>query len=122
MPWTMGAFTVGALGLAGVPPINGFLSKWYLALGSLQGDHFIPLIILVISGLLNLGYFYPIVRRAYFGDPDGLDGYGEASPLMVVPIVSAAGLSLLFGLFPDLFFGFFSMAQSVASDLIGGVP
>ena len=120
MPWTMAAFTIGALGLAGVPPINGFLSKWYLALGSLQGEHYIPLVVLVISGLLNLGYFYPIVRRAYFGDPDGLDGYGEASPLMVVPIVSAATLSLLFGLFPDLFFGFFSMAQSVAADLMAG--
>ncbi len=120
MPWTMGAFTVGALGLAGVPPINGFLSKWYLALGSLQGDHWIPLMVLIVSGLLNLGYFYPIVRRAFFGDPDGLDGYGEASPLMVVPIVGAAALSFLFGIFPDLFFGFFEMAGSVSQALMSG--
>ncbi|MCB1139799.1 MAG: monovalent cation/H+ antiporter subunit D family protein [Leptospiraceae bacterium] len=122
MPWTMGAFTVGALGLAGVPPINGFLSKWFLALGSLQGDTLVPMLILVISGLLNLGYFYPIVRRAYFGDPEGLEGYGEASPFMVVPIVSAAALSLIFGIFPNAFFGFFDMAQSVAVQLMGGTP
>ena len=122
MPWTMGAFTVGALGLAGVPPINGFLSKWFLALGSLQGDMIVPMAILVISGLLNLGYFYPIVRRAYFGDPEGLEGYGEASPFMVVPIVSAAALSLIFGIFPNAFFGFFDMAQSVALQLMGGTP
>jgi multicomponent Na+:H+ antiporter subunit D len=38
MPWTMGAFTIGSMGLAGIPPINGFFSKWTLALGSLEGD------------------------------------------------------------------------------------
>jgi multicomponent Na+:H+ antiporter subunit D len=71
MPWTMAAFTIGSMGLAGVPPLNGFVSKWYLALGSLQGDMIIPLIILVVSGLLNIGYFFPIIQRAYFRKGEG---------------------------------------------------
>ena len=57
MPWTMGAFTVGAIGLAGIPPINGFISKWQLGLGALQADEILPLAVLVLSGLLNAGIF-----------------------------------------------------------------
>lgn len=120
MPWTMAAFTIGSLGLAGVPPLNGFVSKWYLALGSLQGDMVLPLVILVISGLLNIGYFFPIVHRAYFRKGEGLEKYGEASPFMVVPIVITATLSLLFGLFPDLFFNFFDLASEIAASLFSG--
>jgi multicomponent Na+:H+ antiporter subunit D len=117
MPWTMAAFTIGSLGLAGVPPLNGFLSKWYLAMGSLQGDMILPVVILVISGLLNIGYFFPIIHRAYFKKGEGLENFGEASPFMVVPLVITAVLSILFGLFPDLFFGFFHLASSVATSL-----
>jgi multicomponent Na+:H+ antiporter subunit D len=117
MPWTMAAFTIGSLGLAGVPPLNGFLSKWYLAIGSLQGDMVLPVIILVVSGLLNIGYFFPIIHRAYFKKGEGLEKYGEASPFMVVPLMVTAILSVLFGLFPDLFFGFFQLASAVAASL-----
>src|SRR5690625_3093867 len=100
MPWTMGAFAVGSLGLAGVPPINGFFSKWNIIMGSLDGDMLIPALILIFSGLLNAGYFFPILYRAYFKKGEGLEHHKEASPFMVVPIVITAALSLLFGLFP----------------------
>jgi len=105
------------MGLAGIPPINGFFSKWNLALGSLEGDMIIPVIVLVVSGLLNVGYFFPILYRAYFKPGEGLEKYGEASPLMVVPIVITAALSVLFGLFPNLFFNFFDLAVDISSTL-----
>lgn len=120
MPWTMAAFTIGSMGLAGIPPLNGFVSKWYLALGSLEGDMLLPLIILIISGLLNVGYFFPIIQRAYFRKGIGLENYGEASPFMVIPLFSTAVLSILFGLFPNLFFGFFDLASSIATSLFTG--
>ena len=65
MPFTMGAFAVGALGLAGVPPVNGFLSKWMLCEGTTR----LGLTILLTSGLLNAAYFFPIVHRAFFRPP-----------------------------------------------------
>jgi len=71
MPWTMGAFAIGSMGLAGIPPINGFFSKWNLALGSLDGDMVVPVVVLVVSGLLNVGYFFPILYRAYFKPGEG---------------------------------------------------
>lgn len=117
MPWTMGAFVIGSMGLAGIPPINGFFSKWNLALGALEGDMIFPVIILVVSGLLNVGYLFPIIYRAYFKKGEGLEKYGEASPLMVVPIVITAALSILFGLFPNLFFNFYDLAVDISSSL-----
>ena len=36
MPKTMVAFTIASLGLVGIPPFIGFVSKWYLAQGTLQ--------------------------------------------------------------------------------------
>jgi multicomponent Na+:H+ antiporter subunit D len=123
MPWTMGAFVIGSMGLAGIPPINGFFSKWNLVLGSLEGDMVIPVIVLVVSGLLNVGYFFPILYRAYFKPGEGLEKYGEASPLMVVPIVITALLSILFGLFPNLFFNFFDLAADISVSLFNtGTP
>ena len=122
MPWTMGAFTVSAIGLSGLPPVNGFISKWYLGMGSMQADTLIPLFILVVSGLLNAAYFFPIVHRAFFRDPDGgeLAGHKEASPFMVVPLTLTALLSLLFGIYPDLFFKFFRLASTAVAGIMGG--
>ena len=117
MPWTMGAFAVGAMGLAGIPPINGFFSKWTLILGSLEGDRMIPVIILIVSGLLNAGYFFPILYRAYFKTGSGLEHAKEASPFMVVPLVITALLSVLFGLFPNLFFNFLDLATDISQSL-----
>lgn len=120
MPWTMGAFTIGSLGLAGIPPLNGFVSKWYLAMGSLDAGLPVGLAILIVSGLLNVGYFFPIVMRAYFRKGSGLEGHGEASPFMVVMLVLTAILSVLFGLFPNLFFHFFELAGDISQEIFKG--
>jgi multicomponent Na+:H+ antiporter subunit D len=120
MPWTMGAFTIGAIGLAGIPPINGFVSKWYLGMGSIESGNLIPLGILVLSGLLNAAYFFPIIHVAFFKKGKNLEGKGEAPMFMVVPIVITAILSLLFGIYPDLFLKFYTLAGKIAASIMGG--
>ena len=119
MPWTMAAFTIGSIGLAGIPPINGFVSKWFLASGSLQAGYIIPLAILIISGVFNVGYFFPIIKRAYFNAGDAsLAKHGEASAFMVVPLVVTAIASLVLGLFPNLIFHFYDLASNIAQHLL----
>lgn len=66
MPWTSLAFTVGALGMIGVPPVAGFVSKWYLGLGAADAGSDWVLLVLAISSLLNAAYFLPILYRAWF--------------------------------------------------------
>ncbi len=66
MPLTMGAFTIAALGMVGVAPICGFVSKWYLLLGSAGAIGWGGIALLSASSLLNAAYFFPIIVRAFF--------------------------------------------------------
>lgn len=66
MPWTSAAFTLGALGMIGVPPTAGFISKWYLGTGALQAGHGWVIAVLAASTALNAAYFLPVLRRIWF--------------------------------------------------------
>jgi len=73
MPLTMAAFGVAAAGMAGIPLVAGFVSKWYIVIGALEGDQLVFAAALLVSGVLNIAYFWPIVYQAYFETPDGHD-------------------------------------------------
>lgn len=105
MPWTMAAFTVGAFGMIGAPPIAGFFSKWYLALGALEAGQGWVVWVLVGSSALNAAYFLPLLYRAWFREPAGewpaerhFGRHETALALLVPPLVTAAmalGVGLL---------------------------
>ena len=73
MPLTMTAFGVAAAGMAGIPLVAGFVSKWYIVIGALEGGNAIFAAVLLISGVLNIAYFWPIVYQAFFETPDDHD-------------------------------------------------
>lgn len=105
MPWTSAAFTVGAFGMIGLPPLAGFISKWTLAQGALQADRDWVVLVLVLSALLNCLYFLPIVLRLWW-PPRGWEPTGELQPLalrtMLLPTVAVAVLSVAAGAFAGL--------------------
>lgn len=89
MPWTMATITLAALSMIGVPPFIGFFSKWLLAVGVLQAksaDTLAPwaaytvLGALVLSGLLNIVYYGPIIIRGWFSEPDVELATGLSAP------------------------------------------
>ena len=91
MPWTMGAFAIGALSLIGIPPAAGFLSKWLMFQGAAEGGHWLVLAVLSASTLLNAAYFLPIVYRAFLVQAGG-ERHGEAPASMVgAMLLTAAG-------------------------------
>jgi formate hydrogenlyase subunit 3/multisubunit Na+/H+ antiporter MnhD subunit len=115
MPITMAAFTVGAVGMCGAPPVAGFISKWYLCLGSVQSGHLIFLGVILVSSLLDVIYFFPIVKTAFFDRlPEPVEGargtairIETSRPLylfMVVPLALTALFSIVFCFFPGTFF------------------
>jgi multicomponent Na+:H+ antiporter subunit D len=120
MPVTMAAFAIASVGLAGMPPVNGFISKWYLVQGSYDVGQMVFVVIFLLSGLLNAGYLLSIVVRAFFAPSQKFTRFGEASPLLFVPLVITAVLSLLMGIFPDRVPYFFQLASRVAQSVIGG--
>ena len=114
MPITMGAFSVAAFSMVGIPLFGGFISKYGLALGSLEAN--LPLLILVIilSGLLNATYYFPIIGQAYFSQEDSSgDNHTDRKfkrdqiPLsMLVPIVVIAVGIIYLGIFPGTVLNF----------------
>lgn len=104
MPWTMGAFAVGALSMIGLPPAAGFISKWYMLSGAMSGSPMTVLTwtaiaVIVGSTLLNAAYLLPIVYRAFLRPAAGGEAtaHGEAPlPMVIALVATAAGTVLLF--------------------------
>jgi len=105
MPFTMGAFAIGAMSVTGLPPTGGLLSKIYLMWGAADAQQFALLAVYLVSSVLNGVYFFPIVYRAFFKSPEGetlSSGIKEAPLACVLPLsVTAVGSVLLF-FFPGL--------------------
>lgn len=105
MPWTMTAFTIGAFGMIGLPPLTGFISKWYLGMGALDAGQNWVIFILAGSSLLNAAYFLPILHAAWLKPPPAswphersFGALETAWPLLLPPLFTAAltlGLGLL---------------------------
>ncbi len=101
MPWTMAAFALASLSVVGIPPTSGFVSKWYLALGSLELHSLTLLGVLLVSSFLNAAYLGPVVYKAYFEEPPQTREPVREVPWMVAPLAISAAASLLLGLYPN---------------------
>jgi len=105
MPWTTAAFTIGALGMIGVPPLAGFYSKWFLALGALEAGKEGFVAVLIGSSLLNAIYFLPLLHIAWFGKQEQPwpaehpRGRFETHWMLLAPPLATAGLVVATGVF-----------------------
>lgn len=101
MPWTMTAFTIGALSMIGVPPTGGFVSKWYILAGAFEADNFVALFTIIASTVLNAAYFLPIVFWAWFATESAppAKNHGEAPFAIVLALTITAALTLGFFFF-----------------------
>ncbi|MDY6827164.1 MAG: monovalent cation/H+ antiporter subunit D family protein [Bacillota bacterium] len=106
MPVTMGAFTVASFSMVGIPLFGGFISKYGLALGSLEADLPLLIVVIILSGLLNATYYFPIIGQAYFSQEEGYENeektfQKDRVPLsMLVPIGILAACIIYLGIFP----------------------
>jgi len=109
MPWTMAAFAIATLSMIGIPPVSGFITKWYLVIGSLERHNLVVLTVLLVSSFLNAAYFVPILYRAFFKEENSNskhidssdDGGLKENPFLVVPLMLTAIISVVLGLYPD---------------------
>ena len=122
MPVTFVAFTLGALGLAGMPLFAGFLSKWNLGLGAIEAHHPIYVFILVLSGLLNFAYFFPVVYTAFFGAEWTRYRFKEPTVLIWAPLAVTAVVSVILGVFPDFALDFYTLAHDAAESVLAPGP
>ena len=100
MPWTMAAFALASLSVVGIPLTSGFVSKWYLALGTVDGGRLVLLGVLLVSSFLNAIYLGSIVYKAYFEEASPTSEEVREVPWIVAPLAVSAAASLILGLYP----------------------
>jgi multicomponent Na+:H+ antiporter subunit D len=100
-------FLIGSLGIIGLPPAGGALSKWYLMMGAAEADQIIFMFVWMTSSLLSAAYLLPIVYRAFFLAPtkgddhssgdatDDDEGIKEAPVFCLIGLGTAAVLTVV---------------------------
>ena len=106
----MAAFFIGSLGMIGLPPTGGFISKWYLVLGTAQAGEMVFLAVLLVSAILNAAYFLPVTYTAFFerakpSQDQSLVAMQDVReiPMVAAPLLASALLSVALGLNPGFF-------------------
>lgn len=119
MPITMWCYTIASLGLIGIPPTCGFISKWYLAIGALNSDisifeYLVP-VVLLISALLTGGYLLPITINGFFKEPNNdITTATEAPKLMIIPLIILSIFIIALGIFTKPLYDFLtSISMSI---------
>ncbi len=106
MPYTMAAFTMGALAMVGIPPLNGFVTKWVLGIAAFDAYQPTFAVVILISSILNALYYFPIVITAFFRQPQAevarmkMLRFDEGPASMVVPILILAVSLFIFNIIP----------------------
>ncbi len=119
MPITMATFTISSLGMMGLPPFAGFITKWYLSLGALQAKQIIFVIVMALSSLLNAVYWLPIIYKAFFKKPvDKKVKTSEAHWTLVSSGLITTVYVILLGLLADIPGLPLSLANEAAKNLL----
>ncbi len=105
MPKTFACFSIASISLIGIPPTNGFVSKWLLGIGAIKTGVMFYAIILLLGALLTASYLLPIIISAFFTKPTD-KGIREAESLeppklMLVPIMILTAMTVVLGLYPN---------------------
>jgi multicomponent Na+:H+ antiporter subunit D len=96
MPYTMGAFSIAALSMVGIPPLTGFVSKWFLLLGTVETKSYAFTFAILASSLLNAVYYLRLINYIHFkGDHPENTKIDEAPLTMLIPIL-ILGLGAIF--------------------------
>lgn len=121
MPVTMWGWILVSLGLIGIPPTSGFISKWHLGLGSLDTDlgvlSYLGPVCLIISALLTAIYLLQPVISGFFVGKDGYKDIAgqEPSAVMWGPVLVLAAASVLYGVFPNTLM---NLLQTIAGGVL----
>ena len=104
MPFTFACALIGALSISGVPPLNGFVSKWmiYQGIVGLSGSSpywIIWLLAAMFGSALTLASFVKIIHAVFLGQGQGKP-LKESSWIMLLPMAVLAALCVIFGILP----------------------
>lgn len=98
--------SLAVLGLAGLPPLAGFMSKWQvLAAGVGSGEVWVLLLVLFagLNSVLSLGYYAPLVNTLYKRQPSPVVAQGVPLSMgLTAPLAVLGALIVVLGVWPGL--------------------
>jgi len=98
MPVTFWACLISALAISGVPPLNGFASKWLVYQGVLQVGRPVFVVAAMFGSALTLASFIKVIYSVFLGKrPAALSSVKAAGFAMAVPMIILALLCIIFG-------------------------
>ncbi len=101
------ALSVFLLSLAGIPPFAGFWGKYYIFFAAIKADLLWLSVIAILLSVLSVYYYLKVIVYMWFKDHDSETSMVAIRPLSYAAIMISLAGTLLFGLYPDLFFTFF---------------
>ncbi|MBL7198184.1 MAG: hypothetical protein ISS47_08790 [Candidatus Omnitrophica bacterium] len=106
MPITFITFLIASLSISGIPPFNGFVSKWMVYQGIIElgkaGSKLWPiwLVAAMFGSALTLASFMKLIHTIFLGQPSSRNNNIKESPkAMLIPVIVLAGLCVIFGIF-----------------------
>ena len=97
-PFMAAMLTMSMLSLAGIPPLAGFLGKYYIFSEAINNGYFWLTIIAVLASIVGVYYYFKVILAMYTKDAD--DVPVKAPPLYLIVMVLCVLLSLVLGVFP----------------------
>lgn len=125
MPVTSVCFAISSLGLAGLPLMAGFISKFNILEGAMAVNKVFAIIVLIAAALLAISYLIPVVKVFFCSQNKEITKdlsetkYTKTSTAMVAPIVCTVIISLILGFVPDAGPHLYDMAQTAAESITG---
>lgn len=100
MPITAATFTIGAFSMIGIPLFAGFITKYFLVTAGFESNSYLPLIIIVFSGLLNAAYYMPLIVNLFLdtGEPFRFD---QVPLSRLIPLALLSLMLIILGLIPQ---------------------
>jgi len=105
MPWTFLASLISIIALAGIPPLGGFVGKWFLYESLITGSNYLLVIVIFFSSTAAFLYAYRFLFGLFLGQEEEEYAHVKEAPLlMVLPMLILAGGSIFLGAFPGYLF------------------
>ena len=103
MPVTTALFAIGALCVVGVPPSNGFTSKWIIYHALMEQGYVLVAIMSLAGSVITLAYIAKVLHTVYLGQPGpGMATAKEAPTSMLVPMIALAVATVATSVFPGI--------------------
>ena len=103
MPFTFLVALFAIINVAGVPPLGGFISKWFLYEALIQSNHYFLVIIIFAASTAAFLYLYRFIFSLFLGQQEKeIENVKEAPASMIIPMLLMAAFTLAVGYRPGI--------------------